>query len=118
MLFRSWDAFALSSLWEGLPCAVVEARLCKLPVVAYNVGGIREVIYNGKNGHLITPGNWQDMAKTLNTLVTTPSYHYTLSTYADALTAFDIPCMVEQHCKLYKHVTTRYKKEQEYEKMS
>lgn len=115
---QQWDIFALSSLWEGLPCAVVEARLCKLPVVAYNVGGISEVIYDGKNGHLITPGDWKSLATHLNNLVTTPAYHYTLSTYADTLTAFDIPCMVEQHCKLYKHVTTRYKKEQEYEEMS
>ena len=31
---RTWHLFALSSLWEGLPCSVVEARLSQLPVVA------------------------------------------------------------------------------------
>ena len=48
----TWHAFVLSSLWEGLPCAIIEARLLKLPVLSYNTGGIHDVIINGENGFL------------------------------------------------------------------
>ena len=53
------NAFILTSLWEGLPCAVIEARLQKLPVLAYDTGGIHDVIFNGSNGFLYTPKEWQ-----------------------------------------------------------
>ncbi|MBM3886964.1 glycosyltransferase family 4 protein, partial [Candidatus Dependentiae bacterium] len=43
----TWDIFALSSLWEGLPCSIVEARLARLAVVTYDIGGISEVINDG-----------------------------------------------------------------------
>ena len=57
----NWHAFVLSSLWEGLPCAIVEARLLKLPVLSYNTGGIRDVIQHGKNGYLYHQKDWQKL---------------------------------------------------------
>ncbi|SDR69927.1 glycosyltransferase family 4 protein [Gramella sp. MAR_2010_147] len=38
------DAFVLPSLIEGLPGVILEAMYCKTPVVAYNVGGVKEVV--------------------------------------------------------------------------
>lgn len=49
----NWNTFVLSSLWEGLPCAIIEARLLKLPVLAYDTGGIHDVILQGENGFFI-----------------------------------------------------------------
>jgi len=54
---KQWDAFVMSSLWEGLPCAIVEARLSKLPVVTYDVGGINEIIIHKKKGARKPPLN-------------------------------------------------------------
>lgn len=38
------DAFVLSSLWEGLPTALMEASACGLPAVATAVPGVREIL--------------------------------------------------------------------------
>jgi len=97
----SWNLFALSSLWEGLPMAVVEARLCKIPVVAYNVGGIYEVIYNDKNGFLIPPGDYNQLAEKIYTIINKPSLWSRLSIYQDALNDFHTSTMVQKHIGLY-----------------
>lgn len=47
------DLFVLPSLIEGLPGVILEAFSMKLPVVSYNVGGIKEIVINNKTGWLI-----------------------------------------------------------------
>jgi glycosyltransferase involved in cell wall biosynthesis len=47
----------LPSIIEGLPGVLLEAFYCKTPVVAYNVGGISEIVKENITGRLIPPGN-------------------------------------------------------------
>jgi len=51
------DAFLLPSLIEGLPGVILESFVSSLPVVAYDVGGIKEVIKDDETGWLITKGD-------------------------------------------------------------
>lgn len=101
---KTWNLFALSSLWEGLPCAIIEARLCKLPVIAYNIDGIPEVIFSGKNGFLEKPGNWQGLASRMLETINNPELLKTLRLYQDNLSDFDNKTMVKKHLELYSDV--------------
>ena len=50
------DILVLPSNIEGLPAVLLEAMFCKTPVVAYNVGGISEIV-NSQTGNLIEKGD-------------------------------------------------------------
>jgi L-malate glycosyltransferase len=45
--------FTLPSRIEGLPGVILEAFYCEVPVIAYNVGGISEVVKNNETGWLV-----------------------------------------------------------------
>jgi glycosyltransferase involved in cell wall biosynthesis len=54
---KNADVLLLPSIIEGLPGVILEAFYCKTPVVAYDVGGIGEVVINNKTGYLVQKGN-------------------------------------------------------------
>jgi len=53
LYLASSDLFLFTSLREGLPRVIVEAALMKLPVAAFEVEGIREVIEHGVSGMIV-----------------------------------------------------------------
>ena len=46
------DIYLQTSLWEGLPIALLEAMALKKPLVATNIIGNKDVVVSGKNGFL------------------------------------------------------------------
>lgn len=63
VLLAAADAFVLTSRWEGLPIAVLEAGAAGLPIVATRVGGVSEIIEHGRTGLLVEPGDLDGLAK-------------------------------------------------------
>jgi len=67
------DIFVLPSLLEGTPNILLEAMACKLPVVTTDVGGIGNLIKDGINGVVISPGSESKLAKALISLLQDPA---------------------------------------------
>ncbi len=101
-LMLNWHAFLLSSLWEGLPCAIIEARLLKLPVLSYTTGGIHDVIIHGQNGLLFKQQDWMSLAQGMQEIASQDTMHNRLSSYNDDLGDFKSGVMIEQHLQLYQ----------------
>lgn len=60
------DVFCLSSIWEGVPLSAQEAILLGVPVVATDVGGMRELVSNKISGRLVPPGDPTKLAEALS----------------------------------------------------
>lgn len=80
IVFTSWirnvdwvnagtDIAALSSHNEGTPVSLIEAQASGKPIVTTEVGGIRNIVMDGKTALLSTPGNVEEFANNLKTLV-------------------------------------------------
>lgn len=68
------DIMVLTSKWEGMPIAVIEA-LCKgCPVVATDVGGSRELIEDGVTGYLTKPGDYDEVAVRVEYILKNPEH--------------------------------------------
>ena len=63
------DIFVMSSLWEGLPLVLLEAMAAGLPVVAYGIPGIEEVVADGTTGLTVPVGEPGALADGLKRLV-------------------------------------------------
>ncbi|MEM2439800.1 MAG: glycosyltransferase family 4 protein [Candidatus Bathyarchaeia archaeon] len=74
MLYQAADIFVLPSIYENLPFALLEAMATALPVVTTSVGGIPEVIQNGRNGLLSIPLDFHDLADKILYLLENPGF--------------------------------------------
>lgn len=61
--------FLRSSLWEGFGISFIEAMACKTCVIGTDVGGIPDIIKDGKNGLLVKPGNIDQLANAIEKLL-------------------------------------------------
>ncbi len=70
-LLKAFDLFVLPSRKEGMPFALLEALSAGLPIVATNVGGVREVL--GNEGFIVAPQNSQALHDVLEMVINEPA---------------------------------------------
>lgn len=68
-MHRGADLFVLSSAYEGMPIALLEALACGLPAVCTDVGEIGRVLHDGENGVLCKSQTPADMAAAVSRTV-------------------------------------------------
>ena len=88
----TFDVFALPSLTEGTPMALLEAMAAGIPVIATAVGGVPRVVESGVNGFLVDPGDFQAMSEKIMALKKNPESRNKMAAEAASLikSRFDV----------------------------
>lgn len=103
-ILTSSDLFVMTSLWEGLPCTILEAMCCSKPVIANSVDGVKEIIQEAKTGFLVKPYDFKYTADKITYLLDHPELLKKMGINAKNSIGqeYDINYTVTQHEKLYK----------------
>ena len=105
-LLQNADIFFLPSYTEGMPMSILEAMGYGLPIVTTNVGGIPQLVENGKNGYMIDPGKIDDFAKVILELIGNDELSYCMGkeSIEKAYEKYSLEKHLEKVCKLYEKV--------------
>ncbi|MEM6613413.1 MAG: glycosyltransferase, partial [Cyanobacteria bacterium P01_C01_bin.72] len=68
-LLAQVQIYTLISNWEGLPCTIIEAMRAGLPVVASDVGGVKEIVLDGQTGYVVPRGDVATLRQKLSYLL-------------------------------------------------
>lgn len=99
------DIFLMSSAWEGLPIALIEAALAGLPVLVTNVGGCSEVVHRCANGFVVDSLEAEDYSFALEKLLADGELRSFFSRNALKFSReFEIENAADKHLELYKEI--------------
>jgi glycosyltransferase involved in cell wall biosynthesis len=98
------DVTVLTSLWEGLPRALVQAAACSVPAVTFEVEGAREVVKDGVNGYVVPSKDVEQLAERVISLLAHPERARAMGTAGSGLVhqGWTIESMVREISAVYE----------------
>jgi len=103
-LYQAFDVVALTSANEGTPVTLIEALASGLPAVATDVGGVRDVVEDGRSGLLVPQGDVGAVAEALGRLAADAGLRTRLGDEGKASVSdrYAIPRLVADMDSLYR----------------
>jgi glycosyltransferase involved in cell wall biosynthesis len=113
-LYRAATAVVMPSVDEGLGLVAVEAHLCETPVVAFDSGGLRDVVTDGDNGLLVRPMSSDALAAALRSLLDHPDQGATLGRRGrmTALARFAPAAVARKYAAIYEDAINHFRDRQ------
>jgi glycosyltransferase involved in cell wall biosynthesis len=96
-------ALVMFSRFENLPCVVLEALCCGLPVISSRVGGMEEVI-NSSNGILVPPNDVQELTASMKTMIDKYPQFDREAIAKDACAKFNYSAVAQKYLSCYKEI--------------
>ena len=108
-VYAACDVIALTSANEGTPVTVIEALAAGVPVVSTDVGGVADIVDDGRTGLLAPPGDIQAIANRLSRLAADPEERTRMgqSGRASVIDRYSIPRLVRDVDALYRELLGR-----------
>jgi glycosyltransferase involved in cell wall biosynthesis len=111
--YAAMDVKVLTSVprSEGTPTTVMEAMACGLPVVATDVGAVREVIADGETGFIVRPNDPPAVARSVVRLLNDSRLYAEMSANARelAVNRFDTSVCVQKYVRVFEAAVRRRK---------
>jgi glycosyltransferase involved in cell wall biosynthesis len=91
---------------EGAPTSILEAQGAALPVVAFAIGGIPDIVRDGVDGCLITPGDDHAMARTIVSLLDEPPRSAAMGQAGreKVLNSFTLQASARRHAQVWREL--------------
>ena len=107
------DIFAMPSLKEGLGVAALEAMASGLPVIASDVGGLREVVEDGRTGIIVAPANSAAIASAIGRLAESGELRAQMGSAARArvVEKYSVERMAAETLALYRECVRKTREE-------
>ncbi len=106
MVYSAADAVIVPSLEDNLPNIVMEAMACGTPCVAFDLGGLSDMIDHKKNGYLAQPFDPVNMAEGIKFVLGDEKNYQNLSSYSreKVLNKYDINNIAQKYQSLYNDI--------------
>ena len=103
-LLKSADFFFLPSYTEAMPMSILEAMGYGLPIITTNVGGIPQLVEEGKNGYMTEPGNIDSFSKAILKLISDDDLIYNMGkeSIEKAKRKYSLEAHLAKVCAVYK----------------
>jgi glycosyltransferase involved in cell wall biosynthesis len=113
MLYSAVDVFIAPSMQENLPNTIMEALACGTPCVAFNIGGIPDLIKHQETGYLASPYKIEDLAYGINWVLSDSSRWLELSTNArkKVENEYKIEIIANRYKAIYQEIISNLKVE-------
>lgn len=105
-LLEQSDIFVLASNYEGLPISIIEAMSKHLPIIATNVGGIKELVADGETGFLTNRNDVEGLVGKLQYFLDFPEerIHMGEASYQKFKSEFTLEIMLDKTFAVYQEV--------------
>ncbi len=105
--YSSADVLIYPSLADNCPLVILEALACGLPIVAFNTGGIPELIDHKKTGYIANYRDTSDLLAGIRFVLTLPTNDYQVmrdQAVQVVQQKFTLAIMVDNYIKLYQKI--------------
>jgi glycosyltransferase involved in cell wall biosynthesis len=106
-LLQSFDLFVMTSTLEGIPRCLMEACAMEIPVAAYDIPGIDQLIEHGKTGLLARPADRQSLLEHWKKLLFDETYAHELASNAHQYVErhYSAQRMANEYATLFEQLT-------------
>jgi glycosyltransferase involved in cell wall biosynthesis len=103
LAYNAANILVLPTQMDNLPNTALEALACGIPVVAFNVGGVPEIVRDGCTGMLVDRGDSEGLATSIEKLLADPAMENRMSRNCRriAVEEYDLATQASRYAELY-----------------
>lgn len=108
-LYAAADVFVIPSMQDNLPTTVLESSACGTPCVAFDIGGIPDMVIHNKNGYLAKAFDVADLAYGIKLILQNPelAQRWGRNAREHIFSNYESSMIARQHIELYQRIIRR-----------
>jgi glycosyltransferase involved in cell wall biosynthesis len=106
-IYSAADVLLIPSIEDNLPNTALESVLCGTPVIAFPIGGLPDIIEEGKNGYLASETNTKALVDKINLFLEKGVQLSSSQIRDEAIAKYDLPVSAKRYMTLYQNILSK-----------